>query len=53
MHTRYQEAVAQQISNGFAQVGVVNPTIARKWVQGWPGAGGDAAGRELVGAGGA
>ena len=33
VHTRYQEAVAQQISNGFAQVGVVNPTIARKWTQ--------------------
>lgn len=31
VHTRYQEAVAQQIANGFAQVGVVNPTIARKW----------------------
>lgn len=33
VHTRYQEAVAQQIANGFAQVGVVNPTIARKWTQ--------------------
>lgn len=33
VHTRYQEAVAQQISNGFAQVGVVNPTIARKWTE--------------------
>jgi ABC-type phosphate/phosphonate transport system substrate-binding protein len=33
VHTRYQEAVAQQITNGFAQVGVVNPTIARKWAQ--------------------
>ena len=33
VHTRYQEAVAQQISNGFAQMGVVNPTIARKWAQ--------------------
>jgi ABC-type phosphate/phosphonate transport system substrate-binding protein len=32
-HTRYQEAVAQQISNGFGQIGVVNPTIARKWVE--------------------
>jgi ABC-type phosphate/phosphonate transport system substrate-binding protein len=31
VHVRYQEAVAQQISNGFGQVGVVNPTIARKW----------------------
>lgn len=34
VHTRYQEAVAQQIANGFAQVGVVNPTIARKWAEG-------------------
>ena len=33
VHTRYQEAVAQQVANGFAQVGVVNPTIARKWQQ--------------------
>ena len=33
VHTRYQEAVAQQVSNGFAQMGVVNPTIARKWVE--------------------
>ena len=33
VHTRYQEAVAQQIANGFAQVGVVNPTIARKWAE--------------------
>ena len=33
VHTRYQEAVAQQIANGFAQVGVVNPTIARKWTE--------------------
>jgi len=33
VHTRYQEAVAQQIKNGFAQMGVVNPTIARKWVE--------------------
>lgn len=31
VHTRYQEAVAQQVANGFAQVGVVNPTVARKW----------------------
>jgi ABC-type phosphate/phosphonate transport system substrate-binding protein len=34
VHTRYQEAVAQQIANGFAQVGVVNPTTARKWIEG-------------------
>ncbi|HSV35857.1 MAG TPA: PhnD/SsuA/transferrin family substrate-binding protein [Ramlibacter sp.] len=33
VHTRYQEAVAQQVSAGLAQVGVVNPTIARKWAQ--------------------
>jgi ABC-type phosphate/phosphonate transport system substrate-binding protein len=33
VHTKYQEAVAQQITNGFGQVGVVNPTIARKWVE--------------------
>jgi ABC-type phosphate/phosphonate transport system substrate-binding protein len=33
VHTRYQEAVAQQIANGFAEVGVVNPTVARKWSQ--------------------
>ncbi|MES2939168.1 MAG: PhnD/SsuA/transferrin family substrate-binding protein [Pseudomonadota bacterium] len=31
-HTRYQEAVAQQVQNSFAQIGVVNPTIAKKWV---------------------
>ena len=31
VHARFQEAVAQQITNGFGQVGVVNPTIARKW----------------------
>jgi ABC-type phosphate/phosphonate transport system substrate-binding protein len=30
-HTRYQEAVAQQIQSGFFQIGVVNPTIAKKW----------------------
>jgi ABC-type phosphate/phosphonate transport system substrate-binding protein len=33
VHTRYQEAVAQQVSGGFAEVGVVNPTVARKWAQ--------------------
>ena len=32
-HTRYQEAVAQQVKNGFAQIGVVNPTIAKQWAQ--------------------
>jgi ABC-type phosphate/phosphonate transport system substrate-binding protein len=33
VHTKYQEAVAQQIQNGFGQIGVVNPTTARKWVE--------------------
>ena len=33
VHTRYQEAVAQQIKTGFGHIGVVNPTIARQWVQ--------------------
>jgi ABC-type phosphate/phosphonate transport system substrate-binding protein len=32
-HVRFQEAVAQQISTGMGQVGVVNPTIARKWAE--------------------
>ena len=31
VHVRFQESVAQQIKGGFGQVGVVNPTIARKW----------------------
>jgi ABC-type phosphate/phosphonate transport system substrate-binding protein len=31
VHTKYQEAVAQQIKTGFGQIGVVNPTTARKW----------------------
>lgn len=30
-HVRYQEAVEQQVRSGMGQVGVVNPTIARKW----------------------
>ena len=30
-HVRYQEAVEQQVKSGMGQVGVVNPTIARKW----------------------
>jgi hypothetical protein len=30
-HTRFQDSVAAQISSGLAEVGVVNPTIARKW----------------------
>lgn len=33
VHVRFQEAVAQQITTGLGQVGVVNPTIARKWAQ--------------------
>ena len=33
MHVKFQEAVAQQITSGMGQVGVVNPTIARKWVE--------------------
>lgn len=30
-HTRFQDAVAQQVALGAAEAGVVNPTIARKW----------------------
>lgn len=33
MYVRYQGAVAQQITSGMGQVGVVNPTIARKWAE--------------------
>lgn len=33
MHVRFQEAVAQQVTSGLGQVGVVNPTIARKWAK--------------------
>jgi len=33
MHVKYQEAVAQQVESGLGQVGVVNPTTARKWVE--------------------
>lgn len=33
VHIRYQEAVSQQVKAGVAQVGVVNPTTARKWVE--------------------
>jgi ABC-type phosphate/phosphonate transport system substrate-binding protein len=32
-HVKFQEAVAQQVKAGFGQVGVVNPTIAKKWVE--------------------
>jgi ABC-type phosphate/phosphonate transport system substrate-binding protein len=32
-HVRYQEAVVQQVKSGLGQVGVVNPTIARKWAE--------------------
>jgi len=31
MHVKFQEAVAQQVQSGLGQVGVVNPTIAKKW----------------------
>jgi ABC-type phosphate/phosphonate transport system substrate-binding protein len=34
MHVKYQEAVAQQVQSGLGQVGVVNPTTAKKWVEG-------------------
>jgi ABC-type phosphate/phosphonate transport system substrate-binding protein len=33
MHVKFQEAVAQQISSGLGQVGVVNPTTAKKWME--------------------
>jgi ABC-type phosphate/phosphonate transport system substrate-binding protein len=33
VHVRYQEAVSQQVTAGTAQVGVVNPTTAKKWVE--------------------
>jgi ABC-type phosphate/phosphonate transport system substrate-binding protein len=33
MHVKFQEAVAQQITSGMGQVGVVNPTIAKKWAE--------------------
>ncbi|MBI2770821.1 MAG: PhnD/SsuA/transferrin family substrate-binding protein [Burkholderiales bacterium] len=33
IHVRYQEAVTQQLQAGLAHVGVVNPTIAKKWVE--------------------
>lgn len=33
VHVRYQEAVAQQVKAGTAPIGVVNPTIARKWIE--------------------
>jgi ABC-type phosphate/phosphonate transport system substrate-binding protein len=32
-HLKFQEAVAQQIKSGLGQVGVVNPTTAKKWVE--------------------
>ncbi|OOG36759.1 phosphate/phosphite/phosphonate ABC transporter substrate-binding protein [Polaromonas sp. A23] len=32
-HLKFQEAVAQQIKSGMGQVGVVNPTTAKKWVE--------------------
>lgn len=33
MHVRFQEAVAQQVQAGMAQIGVVNPTTAKKWAE--------------------
>ncbi len=33
-HTRFQDTVAIQINAGFAEAGVVNPTIAKKWKEG-------------------
>jgi ABC-type phosphate/phosphonate transport system substrate-binding protein len=33
IHIKFQEAVAQQIKGGLAQVGVVNPTVAKKWAE--------------------
>lgn len=33
VHMRFQEAVAQQIEMGLGQVGVVNPTVAKKWAE--------------------
>lgn len=32
-HTRFQDSVAAQVEMGLADAGVVNPTIARKWVE--------------------
>ncbi|AEG93129.1 phosphate/phosphite/phosphonate ABC transporter substrate-binding protein [Ramlibacter tataouinensis] len=33
IHVRYQEAVAQQVQAGLADVGVVNPSTAKKWAE--------------------
>jgi len=32
-HVRFQEEVAQFVKTGMGQIGVVNPTIAKKWVE--------------------
>ncbi|MDB5931212.1 MAG: ABC-type phosphate/phosphonate transport system, periplasmic component [Polaromonas sp.] len=32
-HAKFQEEVAQFIKSGFGQIGVVNPTIAKKWIE--------------------
>lgn len=32
-HVKFQEEVAQMLTSGMGQVGVVNPTIAKKWVE--------------------
>lgn len=32
-HVKFQEVVAMEIKMGMAQVGVVNPTVAKKWAE--------------------
>ena len=32
-HVRFQEEVAQFVKSGMGQIGVVNPTIAKKWTE--------------------
>jgi hypothetical protein len=32
-HVKYQEMVAMEIKSGMGQVGVVNPTVAKKWAE--------------------
>ena len=32
-HVKFQDEVAQYLKSGLGQVGVVNPTIAKKWVE--------------------
>ena len=33
VHVKYQEMVAMEIKAGLGQVGVVNPTVAKKWAE--------------------